>query len=73
MDKSKRSKKVRYWVSYRIPNGKQRREFVGYSITEARAADGKRRAQKHEHRIYNQRISEHHEVFLLFYSFYVLL
>jgi integrase len=35
-----------------LPGGKQRRQFVGYTITEAQAADGKRRAQKHEHRIF---------------------
>jgi hypothetical protein len=35
-----------------LPGGKQRREFVGYTITEAQAADGKLRAKKHEHRIF---------------------
>jgi integrase len=53
--KEKRNQKVRYWVSYRLPNGKQRREFVGVDeegqplgIEEAKAAEGKRRAQKKE-------------------------
>jgi integrase len=41
---AKRAKKVRYWVSYRLPGGKQRREPAGFSIEEARAAEGKRRA-----------------------------
>ena len=45
LDKAKRSKKVRYWISFRIPIGqddegktiyKQRREFVGKSIEKAR-------------------------------------
>jgi integrase len=36
-----------------MPNGQQRRQFVGYSITEARDADGKRRAQKRERRIFD--------------------
>jgi integrase len=53
MDKSKRSKKVGYWLSFRMPNGKQRREFIGFSITEARDADGKRRSQKRERRIFD--------------------
>ena len=53
MDKSKRSKKVRYWISYRMPGGKQRREPVGFSITEARDADGKRGVQKRENRIFD--------------------
>jgi hypothetical protein len=53
--KEKRAKKVRYWVNYRLPNGQQRREYVGndengrpLGIEEARAAEGKRRAQKVE-------------------------
>ncbi len=45
---AKRAKKVRYWVNYRLPGGKQRREPAGFSIEEARAAEGKRRAQKIE-------------------------
>ena len=39
---------VRYWVNYRLANGTQRREAVGYLIEEARAAEGKRKAQKYE-------------------------
>src|SRR5208337_1347237 len=53
--KEKRQQKVRYWVSYRLPNSQQRREYVGsdrdgrpLGIEEARAAEGKRRAQKVE-------------------------
>jgi integrase len=46
--KAKRSQRARYWISYRLPDGKQRREPVGFSIEEARAAEGKRRAQKIE-------------------------
>lgn len=53
LDKAKRSKKVRYWISFRYPGGKQRRELSGYSISEARSADGKRRSQKHENRIFD--------------------
>lgn len=47
-----RSKKVKYYISYRIPGTKrkQRMEFVGYSITEARDADGKRKVQKRENK-----------------------
>jgi integrase len=53
--KAKRQQKVRYWINYRLPNGTQRREFVGNNpdgqplgIVEAKAAEGKRRAQKVE-------------------------
>ena len=62
LDKAKRSKKIKYWISYRIPVGKdeegkaiykQRREPVGKSIEKARDADGKRRVQKREHRIFD--------------------
>ena len=48
--KLKKNGQIRYWISFRF-NGKQRREFVGYSAEEAAAADGKRKAQKKEGRI----------------------
>ena len=53
LDKAKRSKRVRYWIKYRMPGGKQRKEAVGYSIEEARDADGKRRVQKREKRTFD--------------------
>ena len=28
LNQAKKSKKVKYWISYRLPNGKQRRESV---------------------------------------------
>jgi integrase len=49
--------KVRYWVQWYVPGEKnkkgevgkvQKRELSGYSIDEAKALDGKRKAQKHE-------------------------
>lgn len=52
MDKAKRSGKVRYWINFRV-NGKQRREPVGFSLQEAKDADGKRRSQKRENRIFD--------------------
>lgn len=51
--KLKRSKKIKYWIGYRIPGDKQRREPIGYSIEEARDAEGKRRSQKRENRIFD--------------------
>ena len=45
---AKRAKKVRYWVNYRLSGGTQRREPVSFSLEEARAAEGKRKAQKYE-------------------------
>ena len=52
LDKAKRSKRVRYWINYRFHGGKQRRELVGFSISEARDADGKRRAEKREGKLF---------------------
>ena len=58
----RQKEKVRYWISFRVPGPKgkdgktthkQRREYVGYSIEEARDADGKRRGQKRENRIFD--------------------
>lgn len=46
--RAKRSKKVRYWINYLLPNGKQRREAVGFSVEDARDAEAKRRSQKRE-------------------------
>jgi integrase len=51
--KLKKSNKLRYWITYRLPGGKQRREYVGCSIEEARDANGKRRVQKRENRIFD--------------------
>jgi len=53
LENAKRCKnKVRYWVRYRLPGGKQKKEYVGFSIEDARDADGKRRVQKRENRIF---------------------
>jgi len=51
--KAKKARNVRYWIKFRLPGGKQRKEYVGYSIEEARDADGKRRGQKRENRIFD--------------------
>jgi len=57
LDKAKGSKKVKYWVSYRLPDGKQRREPVSgerlnpYSIKDAETMHSKRVVQKAENRI----------------------
>lgn len=48
LDKAKRSKRVRYWLNYRLPDGTQKREFSGYSIQEARENESKRVSQKRE-------------------------
>jgi len=53
LDKAKRSKKVKFWIDYRLPGGQQRRELIGTSIEEARDAEGKRRTQKRENRIFD--------------------
>ena len=53
LDRQKRSKKMKYWIAYRLPGGKQRREMVGNKIEEARDAEGKRRGQKRENRIFD--------------------
>lgn len=50
--RAKKAKRLRYWIKYRLPGGKQRKEFVGFSIEEARDAEGKRRSQKRENRIF---------------------
>jgi integrase len=56
--KAKRSKKVKYWISYRLPDGSQKRQYVGsfkdlngYSIEHANKAHSKRVVQKAENRL----------------------
>lgn len=51
--KKVRNSKTRYWIKFRLPDGTQRKEYVGMSITEAEDADGKRRVQKRENRIFD--------------------
>lgn len=51
LDAAKKSKRVRYWINYKLPGGQQKRELVGKSIEKARDADGKRKAQKREGRL----------------------
>lgn len=60
LDQAKRSQRVKYWINYRLPNGKQRREYVGafeelngFSIEDARIAEGKRKTQKKEKKLLN--------------------
>lgn len=53
LDKAKRSKRVRYWITYRLPGEKQLCEAVGFFVEETRAAEDKRRGQKREGRIFN--------------------
>jgi integrase len=58
LTKARKSDRVKYHVSYRLPNGKQRREKVTVesddgtykngTYSEAQAADGKRKSQKYE-------------------------
>lgn len=55
LDKAKRSRKVRFWVAFRLPDGTQRQESLQniadvdpYSIEDARAVDSKRQVQRKE-------------------------
>jgi integrase len=58
LDKAKQGQKVKYWIQYRLPNGKQKKESVGsfegldgYSIKDANDAHAKRKVQKREKRL----------------------
>jgi integrase len=53
LDRAKRSNRVKYWHQYRLPGGRQKKELVGLSIEKARDAEGKRRSQKRENRIFD--------------------
>jgi hypothetical protein len=52
MARARKNRKAAYWIDYRLPGGKQKREAVGsmeglngYSKTDAKAAMAKRRTQ----------------------------
>jgi len=56
--KAKKSKTLRYWLQYRQPNGKQKKQFVGSfeelsgdSLEHARIAEGKIKSLKKENRL----------------------
>jgi len=53
LDKAKKGKRLTYWVGYRLPSGKQKQESVGTSIDEARAAEGRKKAQKKEGKLFD--------------------
>ncbi len=55
LDKAKKSKRLVYWINYRLPSGKQKQGPVSTSIDEARAADGKKKTQKKEGRLFDIR------------------
>lgn len=48
LDQVKRTQKVRYWIDYRDDTGKHRRTPEGFSIEDAKAADGKVKGKKRE-------------------------
>lgn len=52
LDQAKRSGRVKYFINYYL-NQKLKWELVGTSIEDARAADGKRKTQKKENRIFD--------------------
>jgi len=51
MDRAKKSRRVRYWIQYRLDGGRQKKEYVGKSIEKARTADAARRTQKRENKL----------------------
>ena len=58
LDQAKRSRRVKYWIKYRLPDGTQRKEsenamkdLDGYSIDDAKAAYAKRQVEKKENRV----------------------
>lgn len=51
LDKAKKSKRVKYWIHYRLPGGKQKWELIGNSIEAARDEQNERRKQKRRNEI----------------------
>lgn len=53
LDRAKKAQRVKFWINYRKPDGKAKRESVGYSLAEAKDAEGKRRVQIRENRFFD--------------------
>ena len=57
LEKARKSGKIKYWIAYRLPGGKQRFEKLtgdnASSIEYAKDADSKRKVQKREKRIFD--------------------
>ena len=70
--KTKRSGKVRYWIDYTVDK-KSRREAVGFSIEEARTAEGKRKTQKYENPRILQKVLEERWTFQQLTDWYLAL
>ena len=51
LNKAKGSKRVRYWIDYRV-NGRHKREPVGFKLKDAQDAESKRRVQKRENKFF---------------------
>ena len=71
--KAKRSERVNYWINYRLPSGKQRREPVGKKLSDAQASDGKRKAQKRENPKMLEIISDNKTTFFQLAEWYMIL
>ena len=70
--KTKRAGKCRYWVDYTVDK-KSRREAVGFSIEEARTAEGKRKTQKYENPRILQKVLEERWTFQQLTDWYLAL
>jgi len=53
LDRAKKSNRVQYWIDFYLPGGKRKREPVGYSLDDAKAAEGKKRGLKKENRLFD--------------------
>jgi integrase len=53
LQKARKSERVKYHVTYRLHSGKQRRELVGTSLTDAHALDGKKKGLKREGKLFD--------------------
>ena len=53
LDRAKGSNRVRYWIDYYMPSGKRKREPAGNSIEDAKAAEGGKRRDKKENRLFD--------------------
>jgi len=53
LDTAKRSNQIKYYVDYFLNSGKRKRDFIGFSIKEAKDVDHKIKIQKRENRFFD--------------------
>jgi integrase len=53
LQKARKGERVKFYVTYRLPGGRQKKVLVGTSLKDAKALDGKKKGEKREKRLFD--------------------